>query len=231
MTDANIYLFNNTVPEIDIGILKNDAETFHKLCSIIRKKCKFTLTDNKSFIICLSDLYHPCWVWINDTVDYANILEIWKAIKLENVFVPELSNKRYLNIKSSQAELLMNICKSDNFYAKRVNDMTAYRCKEVVKPRRVPGNLEYLSIDDLDIAVELRSLSAFEMGVGNQEGRNFRADTLEAIEERRFVVWRNSDNIITAIAMIRYGEKSATITSVYTVVDYRRMGVCLKFSI
>ena len=118
------YLKNEPL-NYDEALLKKDRYTFSVLQRILKMNCQLTITDDETFIICLSAKGYPVWVWTVDGISEEKLAEVFKITMQE--FPPE---EFHYNIKYEPAEYFMAQA-SD---LKLLMNMMTYECLETVAP-------------------------------------------------------------------------------------------------
>ncbi len=174
------YLKNEPL-NFDEALLKKDRYTFSVLQRILKMNCQLTITDDETFIICLSAKGYPVWVWTVDGISGEKLAEVFKITMQE--FPPE---EFHYNIKYEAAEYFMAQA-SD---LKLLMNMMTYECLETVAPTlRAAGKAVPCKEKDLDLLVDWLLAFQEETGIDKRPAEEHRAGAAEKIGMKALYFW------------------------------------------
>jgi predicted GNAT family acetyltransferase len=204
----------------DFDLLKNDFCTFAVLARILKDECELILTDHERFLLCHSAARYPVWIW---TPDGASEEEKNRAWRLAQEARPLAQGFRY-NLKYELAEHFIEKAKGQGLNAGIAMNLMAYDCPAPVRPAHAAdGGMYCCAEKDAEEAALMIGGFHTAIGDGAAEEAYCRQKAEEHIAANAFFFWKNAQGKAVACCSYRPDGALASLGSVYTLPEYRRM--------
>ena len=163
------------------ALLENDRYTFSVLQRILKMNCQLTMTDDESFIICLSAKGYPVWVWTADDIAEEKMEEVLEITLKE--LPPE---EFHYNIKYEAAEYFMSHAED----VRLLMNMMTYECLETTAPTpHAAGQAVPCEEKDLDLLVDWLLAFQEEIGIDKRPAEEHREGLKEKIGLKALYFW------------------------------------------
>lgn len=208
------------VNERDFALLARDGYTFSVLDRILRGKCDWVRSDHRDLILCHSEAPYPVWVWTRDGCDTEIMEEAWSIIAANR---PLTAGYRF-NMKYDLAAYFMEKVKQMHLNAGIAMNLLAYDCPLPIRPEHaVDGKLHCCTEEDAEQAAEM--IFAFYAAIGEEMLTHERCtEKAKAyIDGQAFFFWVNATGVPVACCSYKRNQGLASLGSVYTRPEYRRM--------
>ena len=208
------------VNEEDFRLLARDRYTFAVLTRILRDECELILSDHRRLILCHSARQYPVWIWTPDDASEAEKEAAWALASAQR---PLSGGYRY-NLRYDLAGYFIDRARESGLNAGISMRLFAYDCPEPIKPQHAAeGELYSCRESDVEEVAALMPLFFTEIG----EAVPPREQCLERakwhIDNSTFFFWKNAEGKTVACCSYRCIQGLASLGSVYTLPDYRRM--------
>ena len=212
-------LYENECPGLGGMIPDEDLYTFAVLSRILGGVCSLTVTDQNSFIICLSNEKYPVWVWLKRDAGEDILGECYDVIKELFPF-----GKHRYNATYEVADYLIDRAKGEGVDLAISTNMLAYGCDEPIEPRVTDAKLALARSEEIELATDYITEFHIEANIDLTDRARYREKAESLISERHLFFMKNGRN--EAVAMCSYSGigRLATVSSVYTPKRFRRRG-------
>ena len=210
---------DHSLREQDFRLPENDRYTFAVLRRILRGECELLLTDHERFLLCHSAARFPVWIW---TPDGAPTEEKERAWQIAREARPLTEGFKY-NLKYELAEYFMARAKDAGVNAGVAMNLLAYDCPVLTAPARPADGGMYICTQT-DIGEAAQMIAQFHVAIddGITEKTYCRSKAEEYIGNSAFFLWKNRDGKAVACCAYKPDGDLASLSSVYTLPEYRR---------
>ena len=210
-----IRYISNAPLEYDESLLDADKYTFAVLSMILKKQCARTITDDQNFILCLSSVPHPVWLWTVDGISEENMEKVWQITMEE--WPPE---QFHYNLKYEMAEYFLK--KTPGLHISM--NMMTYECLQPVAPKSVvSGYMRPCEEKDLDLLVDWMMLFQEDVGIDKILPEEHREGLKEKIGLKAMYMWVDADEKPVSLCGFRPGDDGLSrIGPVFTPEECRR---------
>lgn len=211
---------DHQVNDRDFELLKSDPYTFAVLARILKGACELILTDHERFLLCHSASRHPVWIWTPDGASEEEKERAWRMAKEAR---PLHQGFRY-NLKYELAEYFIQKAKAQGLNAGISMNLMAYDCPDPIPPtHHADGNIYCCTEKDVEEAAWM--IGGFHIAIndGPTEEAYCRGKAEEHIAANAFFFWKNAQGKTVACCSYRPDGALASLGSVYTIPEYRRM--------
>ena len=199
-----------------LEILKSIEEQsqFALLYQIVDSEDAEVSTDNENYVIARNEKTNPVWVWTANNISKPKQLEVMQEMQkflLDEETKFTCKKEFYDVLKANKYDVLTN----------RYFEMGTYYCNKTIKPTGVMGQCVLAEKSEAELIAGFYKSFNYEIEKKDIALKDALEHILELIEKQELYVWKNLDNKIVCMAVLRPTSKFARINHVYTVPSER----------